>query len=72
MCHLKEAVRSRTFGVNDSLGDSLPVKLGEFVDKVEVLDQDGALGSSSHAVLVIIDWRTRTRGKSLFLHRVNN
>lgn len=36
------AVRASTLGVDDTLGDALPVKVGELVDQVEVLEQQGA------------------------------
>ena len=43
---LEEAVRSRTFGVNDSLGDSLSVEFCELVNQMHVLEEDGSSGSS--------------------------
>lgn len=72
MSDFKEAVRSRTFGVDDSLGNSLPVELRELVDEMEILKKDGAFWSSSHGVLVIVDGRTGTGSEGLLLHLIIN
>ena len=72
MRDFKEAVRSCTFGVHDSLGNALPVELGELVDEVEILKEDGTFGSSSHRVLVVVDGRAGTGGEGLLLHLIIN
>ena len=49
------AVSAGSLGVDDSFGDSLPVEFGEFVDEVEVLEEDGTVGTEGHGVLVAAD-----------------
>ena len=51
----KVAVSCSTLGVNNSLGDSLTSEMGQLVEEVEVLGQDGAAWTSSHRVLVVVD-----------------
>jgi len=45
--NLEVAVGACALGVNDALRDSLSVELGEFVDQVEVLEENRAAGASS-------------------------
>lgn len=45
--NLKVSMSACSLGVDDSFRNSLSVKLGELIDKVEVLEEDGASGSSS-------------------------
>lgn len=52
----------RALGVNHSLRDPLPVKVGNEVDQVGVLQQDGAPGAGRLAVVVVIDGATKGRG----------
>ena len=46
MSNLKVAVCASTLSMDNSLRDSLSVELGEFVDQMEVLKQDGSSRSS--------------------------
>ena len=46
MGDLKVAMCASTLGMDNSLRDSLSIELGEFVDQMEVLKQDGSSGSS--------------------------
>jgi hypothetical protein len=57
-----------SFSVNNSLGDSLSVELGEFVDQVEVLKEDGSSGASSLRELVAFNWHPSTSGQGLSFH----
>ncbi len=41
MGDLEDSVGSSTLGVNDALGDALAVKVGEEVNQVEVLQEEG-------------------------------
>ena len=52
--NLEDSVGCGSLGVHDSLGDSLSVETSEFVNEIEVLEQDGASGAGSHRVLVIV------------------
>lgn len=45
---------SGSLGVDDTLGDTLAVKVGQLVDEVKVLEQDGAKLSGGQGVLVVI------------------
>lgn len=49
------AVSSCSFGVDYSFWDSFPIEMGEFVDKVEIGEHDGSIGSCGDRVLVVID-----------------
>jgi hypothetical protein len=42
MGHFELPKSASSFGVNDPLWDSLSVKMGEEIDKMEVLEEDGA------------------------------
>ena len=54
--------------MHDSLGDSLSVEVSEFVDQVEVLEQDWASWSGSHGVLVVVDGITSGSGQNFTFH----
>ena len=47
MGDLEETVSSGSLGVHNSFGDSFPVEVGQLIDKVEVGDDDRAVGASS-------------------------
>ena len=57
-----------TLSVDDSFGDSLTSEVGKFVEKVEVLGEDGATWAGCHRVLVIVDGSTAARRDVCFLH----
>jgi hypothetical protein len=61
-------VGSGSLGVDDTLGNALTGEVGELVEEVEVLDEDGALGSNGKWVLVIVDGVALGVGDSGFLH----
>ena len=47
-----------SLGVYDSLWNTLTGEMGEFIQKVEVLEKDWSVWSYRHGVLVVIEWRT--------------
>ena len=51
-------VSTSTLSVDDSFGDSFTIEVGDFIDEVEVLEEDWAVFSSGQTVLVVIDWGT--------------
>ena len=56
-------VGSGTLGVDNALGDTLAGEVGELVNKVEVGEDVGALGTGGHRVLVVVNWAT-SRGRN--------
>jgi hypothetical protein len=48
-------VGTSSLGVDNTLGDTLAVKVRNLVNQVEVLEQDGAEFAGSQRVLVVID-----------------
>jgi hypothetical protein len=48
--------------MDHSLGDALSVELGEFVDKVEVLEEQRASRAGRHRELVVVNWHATARG----------
>lgn len=55
MGDLQVAVGTGALGVHNSLGDSLASEMSELVEEMEVLGEDGAAGTGSHRVLVVVD-----------------
>ena len=55
MSNLADTVGSCAFSVDNALGDPFSCEVGEFVDQVEVLKKNGAVGTSSERVLVVVD-----------------
>lgn len=55
MGHLESPKSTCSFGMNYTFRDSFPVKFGQLVNKSKVLEQNRALRTSSHRILVIID-----------------
>jgi hypothetical protein len=49
---------SGTFGVDNSLWNTLTCKMGEFVEKIEVLKENWTTRSSSKGVLIVIKGST--------------
>ena len=47
MSDFTDTVGSGSFGVYNSLGDSLAREVGKLVDEVEVLEEDGTVWTSS-------------------------
>jgi hypothetical protein len=68
MCHFQIPMSPSTFRMNDSLRDSFSVKLGEFVNKMEVLQKDGASGTSSKRILVVVNGMSPAGSQSFSLH----
>ena len=52
---LNVTVSTGTLGVHNSLRDALTGEVGEFIEEMEVLGEDGTAGASRHRVLVVID-----------------
>ena len=52
----KSAIGAGALGVHAPLGDHLPVKVGEFLQKPDILKQHRAARSGGHGVLVVDDW----------------
>jgi hypothetical protein len=69
--HLEVAVSTGSLGVDDSLGDSLSVKLGELVNQVEVLEEDGSSGASGDRVLVVVDRHASACCQSFSFHLIS-
>ena len=46
MGDFKVSVGSSSLGMNYSLGDPLSIEMGQFIDEMEVRDDDRAVGSS--------------------------
>ncbi len=62
------AMSTSALGMHNSLGDSLSVKLGKLINKMEVLKQDGSARTGSYRVLVVVNGVPPACGKSLSLH----
>jgi hypothetical protein len=60
--NFKVTMSAGSFSMNNSLGNSLSVELGEFVDQVEVLKEDGSSGTSSLWELVAFNWHASASG----------
>jgi len=69
--HFEVAVGTGSLGVDDSLGDSLSVKLGELVNQVEVLQEDGSSGASGHRVLVVVNRHASACCQSFSFHLIS-
>ena len=65
---LNVSVCASTFGMDNSLWNSLTRKVSQFVEQVEVLGEDGSAGTRSHRVLVVIDRGARARRDRRSLH----
>jgi len=52
--HNTFTVSSGTLGVDNTFGDTLASEVSQFVDQVEVSEDDGALRTSSHRVLIVV------------------
>ena len=70
--NLKVSVSTGALSVDSSLGDSLASEMSELVEEVEVLGEDGAAGTSSHGVLVVVDGHARGRRNHFRLHSAVN
>jgi hypothetical protein len=57
ICNLELAIRSSSFGVHDSLWDTLAVKVGELVDQVKVLQQERSIPADALRGLGVEDLR---------------
>ena len=55
MGDLEEAVSSGTLGVNNSFRDSLSIEVGQLIDEVEIGNDDGAVRTCRHRVLVVVN-----------------
>jgi hypothetical protein len=55
MSDFADTVSSGAFGVDNALRDSLSCEMSEFIKQVEVLKEDGAIGTGSQRVLVVVD-----------------
>ena len=53
--NFKVSVSSSSLSVYNSLGNSLSVEMSKFVNEVKILEDDRAIRSDSHAVLVVRD-----------------
>ena len=62
---LNVAVSTGTLSVHNSLRDALTGEVGELIEEMEVLGEDGTAGASRHRVLVVIDGCTRASGDNL-------
>ena len=51
--------------MDDSLGDSFTVEMGQLVDKLEVLEKDGAVFAGKEGVLVVVNRRTGGGGQGV-------
>jgi hypothetical protein len=49
-------VGSGTLSVHNTLGDTLTGEVSQLVNQVEVGDDNWALGTSGHRVLVVVNW----------------
>ena len=68
MSNLKVAVCPSTLSMDNSLRNSLSVELGEFVDQMEVLKQDGSSGSSCQRELVAVYWHASACSQGFSFH----
>ena len=55
MSGLKVAMSTSAFGMYDSFWNSLSIEMGELIDEMDVIKSDGAVFSSGHGVLVIVN-----------------
>lgn len=62
MCHFKESLGARASRMHHSLGDTLPIELGQFLHQVVVFQQHWAAGTDRRRVVVVPYWRARVRG----------
>lgn len=53
---LEVSPSASTFSVNDSFGNALTIEVSKLVDQVEVLEEESTVLTSSHGVLIVIDW----------------
>jgi hypothetical protein len=58
-----------SFSVDNALRDSLASEVSKLVEKVEVAEDDGAVGTSGHRVLIVIKRRTLRICNITLLHR---
>jgi hypothetical protein len=58
MGNLEVSMGTCTLGVDDTLGDTLTIKVGEEVDVVEVLEKEGSVESSLLSGIRLVDWGT--------------
>ena len=58
MCDFENTMCTSSFGVDDSLRNTLTCKVGKFVQQVEVLKEDWSIRSNSHGVLIVVKWST--------------
>ena len=56
--HLEIAMCTGALGMHDTLGNAFTVEVRQFVDQVEVLEQQRAIRAGAQAVLVIVHWST--------------
>ena len=61
-------VGSGSLGVDDTLWDSFASEVSQFVKEVEVGDDDGALRTSSHGILVVVKGSALGVGDCVLLH----
>ena len=64
---LKNTVGCGSLGVDDSFWNSLTGKMSEFIEKVEVLEEDWAVRTSSQGVLVVIEGCAGRGGDQLWV-----
>ncbi len=57
--HFKVAVSTGALGMDDTFGDAFAIKVGQLVNEVVVLEEDGTVGTDGERVLVIGDWMTK-------------
>lgn len=60
--HFKVAVSTGALGMDDTFGDALAIKVGQLVNEMVVLEEDGTVGTDGERVLVIGDWMTKLVG----------
>lgn len=65
MGHFEVTVGTSTLGVDDSFWDSFTVKVGQFVDQLEVLEQNWAVFAGNEGVLVVVDWSSGGSGQGV-------
>lgn len=65
MGHFEITMGTSTLGVDDSLRDSFTVEVGQFVDKVEVLEKNRAVFAGQEGVLVVVNGRTGGGGQGV-------
>ena len=69
MGYFADTVSASTLGVHDTLRNTLTSEVRKLVKQVEIAQDDGALGSGRHGVLVVLDGRTVRVCDGVLLHR---